>query len=331
MSFKPIYHMIIAGLCLIVVTLLSLMIGPTLVSLPQLIQAFFHFDARNDIHTLVIDSRVSRTLIALLTGAALSVSGLLMQVLTRNAVASPGLFGVNAGAIFFVIFCVTWVRIQSFSTLIVIAIAGALFVTLLVVALGMFKQTRFSPQRVILAGASISMLFTAFTQGMLIMNETQLQGLLFWLGGSVSLRNIWEVPWIIVLIGILLLLAFLMASHINILMTSDDIAAGLGQNVQLTKWILIALISALAGSSVALAGSILFVGLIIPNIAKRLLPPRYQLLIPYSALLGACLMIGSDIVARLIIQPLELPVGIMTGVLGAIVLIYMMKKEVYHV
>lgn len=100
MSLKPPQHLLIAGLCLIVVTVLSLMLGNTLVSLSQLIQAFFHFDRNNDIHTLITGARASRTLIALLTGAALSVSGLLMQVLTRNPVASPGLFGVNAGAVF---------------------------------------------------------------------------------------------------------------------------------------------------------------------------------------------------------------------------------------
>ncbi|MDF4072128.1 staphyloferrin B ABC transporter permease subunit SirB, partial [Staphylococcus aureus] len=111
-------------------------------------------------------------IIALLTGAALAVSGLLMQALTRNPIASPGLFGVNAGAVFFVIFSITFIQIQSFKMIVVIAFLGAIVVTVLVVALGMFRQTLFSPHRVILAGAAIAMLFTAFTQGILIMNET---------------------------------------------------------------------------------------------------------------------------------------------------------------
>ncbi|MCD0875027.1 staphyloferrin B ABC transporter permease subunit SirB, partial [Staphylococcus aureus] len=219
-----------------------------------------------------------------------------------------------------------FIQIQSFKMIVVIAFLGAIVVTILVVALGMFRQTLFSPHRVILAGAAIAMLFTAFTQGILIMNETDLQGLLFWLSGSVSLRNIWDIPWIIPLVLILILIAFSMAAHINILMTSDDIATGLGQNIKLIKWMIIMLISMLAGISVAVAGSIVFVGLIVPNISKRLLPPNYKYLIPFTALAGAILMIISDIVARIIIKPLELPIGVVTAVIGAIVLIYIMKK-----
>ncbi|EGQ3438179.1 iron ABC transporter permease [Staphylococcus pseudintermedius] len=331
MSLKPIHHLFIASACLVIVSFLSLMIGNTLVSLPQLIQALFHFDGQNDVHTLVTGSRASRTIIALLTGAALAVAGLFMQVLTRNAVASPGLFGVNAGAVFFIVTGVTLIRVHSFEALVVMAFVGAILVTILVVGLGMFKQARFTPQRVILAGVSISMLFTAFTQGILIMNETNLQGLLFWLSGSVSLRNIWDIPWMMVIILLFLIAGFFMAPHLNILMTSDEIATGLGQNVKRIKWVIVLMISVLAGSSVALAGSIVFVGLIIPNIAKLILPPRYQLLIPYTALLGSCLMISADIVARVIIRPLELPVGIITGILGALVLIYLMKKGIYRV
>lgn len=330
MIVKPTQQLIIAGLCLIVVTILSFMIGITFVSFPSLIQALFHFDSSNDIHTLITGTRASRTIIAMLTGAALSVSGLLMQALTRNPIASPGLFGVNAGAVFFIVFSITFIQIGSFEILTIIAFLGAILVTLLVVALGMFRQTQFSPQRVILAGASISMLFTAFTQGILIMNETNLQGLLFWLSGSVALRNIWDTAWIIPLFLVLLLIAFFMSTRINILMTNDDIAIGLGQNIKITKWILILLISSLAGLSVALVGSVIFIGLIVPNISKVLLPPNYKYLIPHSAMLGAILMLSADIIARVIIQPSELPVGVITAVLGASVLIYLMRKGVYR-
>ncbi|MGS0652381.1 iron chelate uptake ABC transporter family permease subunit, partial [Staphylococcus arlettae] len=132
------------GLCLIVVTILSLIVGNTLVPLSQLVQAFFHFDSSNDIHILIIESRASRTIIALLTGAALAVSGLLMQVLTRNPIASPGLFGVNAGAVFFVIAGLTLFSIQSFEALIILAFIGAILVTVVVIMLGMFKQAQFS-------------------------------------------------------------------------------------------------------------------------------------------------------------------------------------------
>ncbi|WP_460994056.1 iron chelate uptake ABC transporter family permease subunit, partial [Staphylococcus aureus] len=100
--------------------------------------------------------------------------------------------------------------------------------------------------------------------------------LLFWLSCSVSLRNIWDIPWIIPLVLILILIAFSMAAHINILMKSDDLATGLGQNIKLIKWMIIMPISMLAGISLAVAGSIVFVGLIVPNITTRLLPPNYK-------------------------------------------------------
>ncbi|MDT0736516.1 FecCD family ABC transporter permease [Staphylococcus chromogenes] len=328
MLLKPRYQLMLAGLCLIVVTILSLIIGTTLVPLSELLQALFHFDPHNDIHILLAESRGSRTGIALLTGAALSVAGLLMQVLTRNPIASPGLFGVNAGAVFFVIVGLTFFSLGSFKLLIIISFIGALFVTFLVIALGMFKQAQFSPNRIILAGAAIAALFHAFTQGLLIMNERNLQGFLFWLAGSVSVRNLWEVPWVIVLVLGLIFIAFLMSSHINILMTSDEIATGLGQNIKLTKGLIIVIISALAGVSVAIAGSILFVGLIVPNITKKLLPPNYKYLIPMTAMCGAMLMMISDIIARIIIPPLELPIGVITAVIGSVTLIAIMKKGI---
>ncbi|MDN6698226.1 MAG: iron ABC transporter permease, partial [Staphylococcus equorum] len=254
MLLKPWYKLMLSGLCLIVVTILSLIIGNTLVSLSQLVQALFHFNSNNDIHILLAESRASRTIIAILTGAAFSVSGLLMQVLTRNPIASPGLFGVNSGAVFFVICGLTFFKVQSFEALIAISFIGAIIVTVLVITLGMFKQAQFSPKRVILAGAAISALFGAFTQGILIMNQSNLQSFLFWLSGSVAMRNVWEVPWVIPIIIIFLLIAFAMSSHINILMTSDEIASSLGQKVKLTKMIMVLTISALAGISVSLAG-----------------------------------------------------------------------------
>ena len=328
MLLKPRYQLMLAGLCLIVVTILSLIIGTTFVPLSELVQALFHFDPHNDIHILLTESRGSRTGIALLTGAALSVAGLLMQVLTRNPIASPGLFGVNAGAVFFVIVGLTFFSLGSFKLLIVISFIGAICVTCLVIALGMFKQAQFSPNRIILAGAAIAALFNAFTQGLLIMDERNLQGFLFWLAGSVSARNLWDVSWVIPLIIVLILIAFLMSSHINILMTSDEIATGLGQNIKLTKGLIILIISALSGISVAIAGSILFVGLIVPNITKKLLPPTYKYLIPMTAMCGATLMMISDIIARIIIQPLELPIGVITAVIGSITLIALMKKGI---
>ncbi|UEX90144.1 FecCD family ABC transporter permease [Staphylococcus ratti] len=328
MLLKPRYQLMLAGLCLIVVTILSLIIGNTLVSLNELVQALFHFNAHNDIHILLAESRGSRTGTALLTGAALSVAGLLMQVLTRNPIASPGLFGVNAGAIFFVIVGLTFFSIGSFEALIIISFIGAILVTCIVIALGMFKQAQFSPNRVILAGAAISALFSAFTQGILIMDERNLQGFLFWLGGSVAVRNLWEVPWVIPIVIAFIVLAFLMSSHINILMTSDEIATGLGQNVKLTKGLIILIISALAGVSVAIAGAIMFVGLIVPNIIKKWLPPNYKYLIPMTAMCGAILMLVSDIIARIIIQPLELPIGVITAVIGSVTLIAIIKKGI---
>ncbi|PTH24374.1 FecCD family ABC transporter permease [Staphylococcus arlettae] len=331
MLLKPQSKLILTGLCLIVVTILSLIVGNTLVPLSQLVQAFFHFDSSNDIHILIVESRASRTIIALLTGAALAVSGLLMQVLTRNPIASPGLFGVNAGAVFFVIAGLTLFSIQSFEALIILAFIGAILVTVVVIMLGMFKQAQFSPKRVILAGAAISALFSAFTQGIMIMNENNLQSFLFWLSGSVSFRNIWEVPWVIPLIVIALVVALALSSRINILMTSDDIATALGQNIKITKFIIIILISVLAGVSVAIAGSIMFVGLIIPNISKKLLPPNYKYLIPFNAISGAILMLLSDIIARIIIQPLELPIGVITAIIGAITLIYIMRKGIQSI
>ncbi len=182
--------------------------------------------------------------------------------------------------------------------------------------LGSLGRDGMTPIKIVLAGAAMTALFTSFTQGMLVVNETGLQNVMFWLAGSVAGKSaeglIPVLPYMI-FAGIA---ALVLAQPVNILSSGEDIAKGLGQRTGLVKISIAVTVILLAGSSVAVAGSIGFVGLVIPHIARFLVGVDYRWIIPYSAVLGAILLLLADIVARFVIMPGELPIGVMTALIG---------------
>ena len=192
--------------------------------------------------------------------------------------------------------------------------------------LGSLGRDGLTPIKIVLAGAAITALFVSFTQGLLVIDEQGLQSVLFWLAGSVSGRSIeMLVPVLPFILGVTVVAIF-MGRSINILQSGDDIAKGLGQRTMLTKITLGIIIIILAGSSVAVAGSIGFIGLIVPHMAIQLVGTDYRWIIPYSAVLGAILLLLADIAARYVIMPLEMPIGVMTALIGAPFFIYIARK-----
>lgn len=304
----------------------SMTFGQYPISFSQVMTAFWNYDPTSIEHVILTTTRLSRSLVAIAVGAALAVAGVLMQTLTRNPLASPAIFGVNAGAIFFIVLFSQFVVIDSMNLFFWSAFFGAAVAGGLVYGLGNMGRDGVSPVRIVLAGAAISALFISFTQGILVLGQEGLDSVLFWVAGSVSGRELDVVLPVLPYLCGAIAGAILLAPHINILLSGDDIATGLGQNTLVLKIALSVLIIGLAGVSVALAGNIGFIGLIVPHMARAMVGNDHRWLIPISALWGAALLLLADVLGRSLLDPEELPIGVMTALLGAPFFVYLARR-----
>ncbi|MDR9751561.1 iron ABC transporter permease [Pseudomonas sp. SZMC_28357] len=304
-------------LALVVSGILSLATGATWIAPGQILAALFDPAALNLTHQLLVDTRLTRTLMAMAVGASLAVAGALMQALTRNPLASPGLFGVNAGATFAIILGATLLGLTSPSQWLWCAFIGAALAGGLVWVIGNRGQGSLSPLRIVLAGAAMTALFSAFSQALLVVNQEGLDTVLFWLAGSLSERDLALAAPLLACVVLGLLGALLLAGQVNVLNAGEAIASGLGQRTGLIRLLMSALIIALAGSAVALAGSIGFIGLLVPHMVRRGLSIDHRWLLPGCALVGAIVLLLADTLARVVILPQEVPVGVMTALFGA--------------
>ncbi|MNZ73309.1 putative siderophore transport system permease protein YfiZ precursor [compost metagenome] len=185
-----------------------------------------------------------------------------------------------------------------------------------------------TPIKIIIAGTALSALFISFTQGLLVIDEQSIQTVLFWIAGSIAGRDMSLLLSVLpILLGALAISLFI-GKSMNIFSSGDDIAKSLGQNVGLLKVVMGILIILLAGGSVAVVGSIGFVGLIVPHIAKRLVGTDYRWILPYGALIGSFLLLAADISARFILIPQEAPIGVMTAIIGGPFFLYLARKGV---
>ncbi len=209
-----------------------------------------------------------------------------------------------------------------------LAFLGAFIAAVIVYFLGSIGRDGLTPIKIVLAGSAISALFMSLTQAILVLNEVGMQNVLFWLAGSVSGRTLEMLQPVWPLVVLAGLVSMSMGKAINLLTTGEDIAKGLGQKTVLVKSMMGILIVVLAGSSVAIVGAIGFIGLVIPHIARALVGNDYRWVIPFSALLGAILLLSADVVARLVILPQEVPIGVITAFIGVPFFVYIARKGV---
>jgi iron complex transport system permease protein len=304
----------------------SIVFGTTDISWKTAIEAYTQYDETSNDHIIIKTTRTPRALIAAAIGASLAIAGALMQALTRNPLASPSILGVNAGAASFVVFAITVLSISSLTHLMWIAFLGAGIGALTVYFLGSIGRDGLTPIKIILAGAAMTALFSSFTQGMLVLNEKGLDEVLFWLTGSVAGRSLEMLMDVLPYMALSWIGSLLMARHINLFSIGEDVAKGLGQRTVMIKIAAGIIIVLLAGSSVAVAGPIGFVGIIIPHIARFFVGVDYRWIIPFCALLGAILLLLADIAARFVIMPEEIPVGVMTALIGTPFFIYIARR-----
>jgi len=275
---------------------------------------------------VVLDLRVPRTLIGLVAGAALGLAGALMQGLTRNPLADPGLLGVNAGASLAVVAAISVFGVTSPAGYVWFAFAGAALAAVLVylVASGRNGPT---PLSLTLAGAAVTAVLTSLITLVLLRDLDTLGQYRFWSVGSLVGRDASTVLPLIPFLVVGAVLALVLGRGLNGLALGDDVARGLGQRVGLTRVVAGVAIILLCGSATSLAGPLVFVGLVVPHLARRMIGTDYRWILAYSVPLGAMLLVLADTVGRLIAQPAELEAGIVVALIGAPVLIALVRRD----
>ncbi len=275
---------------------------------------------------LVWELRLPRFLAGLLVGASLGVAGWVMQTVTRNPLASPGLTGVVAGASMLVVVAQVCFMVSAIwlPWLGMLGGAGAAALTFVLAA-----QGGFSPLRLALAGIAVTALATALTTAFLLFSGAQAQQLYFWLAGGLLGRGWSHVQLILPWAGTGLALVLGFSRYLNLLRLDDEIARGLGARVLLWRLGFVAIAVALTAATVAVAGPVGFVGLVAPHLVRLLLPSDQRLALPAVMLLGALLVTLSDLLARTLAAPAELPLGMFTALLGGPLFIWLIRTRVF--
>ncbi|SOC16660.1 iron complex transport system permease protein [Ureibacillus xyleni] len=317
--------LIICILFLLLFNFLSIVLGYTDISIQLAIDAFRNFNGTNE-HIIIHDVRLPRALIATTVGASLGIAGALLQALTRNPLASPDILGFNAGASFAIVVALMLFSVTSLQVTTWIAFFGAAIAGVIVYFLGSIGRDGMTPIKMTLAGAAIAALFGSLTQGLLVMDESALDQVLFWMSGSVQGRKLELLLSVLPYLVIGIFIALFISNQINVLTMGEDVAKGLGQRTAFVKLVTGISIILLAGGSVAIAGPIGFIGIIVPHFVKSFVGNDYRWIIPYCGIVGGIFLLIADIGARYILMPQEVPVGIMTAIVGAPFFIYIARK-----
>ena len=276
---------------------------------------------------IVTDLRMPRTVVALAVGMALGTAGLLMQGLTRNPIADPGILGVSAGASFAVVLSIRFLGTSDPATFIWFAIAGAALATVLVHLLSRGRQRLDDPVRLVLAGAVISMLLQAGVSAVLVNDVETLDRYRFWTVGSLSEADPAVLVMLLPLLAVGGVIAFVATRAMDALALGDDVARSLGARVGVVRLAVSAGVVLLTASAVVMAGPIVFVGLVVPHVARAMVGPDHRWALPYCVIAGGILVLAADTLGRLVIRPAELQVGIMTALIGAPVLILLVRRR----
>ena len=305
----------------------SLMFGSVEISNSQILSILgFNNEIVDETKRQILQNiRLPRTIVAILVGVNLSLSGAILQAVMKNPLADPHIIGISSGAGLFGIF-VMLVKSDAGTLVTPAAFIGAMLAAFLIYILAW--KDGIKPIRVILAGVAVSAFLGAGISAMLIFYSDKVHSALLWMVGGLSARS-WNHVEIILpytIVGTILALFF--SRHLNILLLGDDAAKGLGLNVDICRTILTAIAALLASSAVCVVGLLGFVGLIIPHSARILIGSDYRFLLPATALLGAAVLTFCDTFARTVFAPTELPVGILMAFLGAPFFLFLLRKEI---
>ena len=305
---------------------LSLVVGSKDVDLASLWPAITAYDGSPE-HVIIRDLRLPRTVTGVLVGIALGLSGALIQALTRNPLADPGILGVNAGAGFFVVLGVALFGVTTIGEYIWFSFAGAVVATVGVYFIGSRGRGGATPLRLTLAGVALGAVLGGISSGITLLRPSVFDSMRSWSAGTLSNRT-WEIftavtPFIVV--GALIALA--LARPLNAVAMGDDTAKSLGANITSTRVWTIVSVTLLCGAATAAAGPIGFVGLMIPHVSRWIVGPDQRWILAYTLVLSPVLLLVSDIAGRLVLRPAEMQVGIITAFIGAPVLIWLIRRR----
>lgn len=312
---------------LIILFILSLMIGSSWVSLATVIDYLFQYSTTVKEHIILHILRMPRAIAVMLIGANLSIAGCIMQALTRNPLASPSIFGINAGASFMIVLCTIVLPAVNGWILAGAGFAGGWITVMIVLIMSIAIRGGKVEVRMALIGVVIQALLSSFTQGLLIFNEESASKIVFWLAGSAAGVKWDEIRLLAIVSTIGLGIAIGLSRSLSLISLGEDIARGLGQKIWTVRVVGSVSVILLAGISVSVVGPIGFVGLIVPHITRYLLGTDYRLLIPFAGLFGAILLTLADIGSRFVNFPAETPVGILTALIGAPYFVYLARRQ----
>ena len=316
----------LALLVLAVVCLLSLRIGSVGITTAHTIEAFTAFDGSNE-HLIVRTLRLPRTIIGLGVGAALAIAGVAMQAITRNPLASPTILGINAGASFAIVTAIFLLGVVTPTMYVWFAFAGALAVAVLVYTIASVGRGGATPVKLALAGAVMTALLGSWISAVLVFNERTLDEVRYWLAGSIAGRDLAVFVQVLPFLVGGAVVCLLLANQFNTIALGEQVAAGLGQRTGLIRAVTTVAVVLLAGAAVAAAGPIAFVGLAVPHAVRSVVGPDHRWLLPTAAVGGAVLLIGADVLGRILLRPSEIQVGIVTAFVGAPVLVHLVRSR----
>ncbi|WP_159766553.1 FecCD family ABC transporter permease [Streptomyces sp. HM190] len=308
---------------LTLVALASIAIGAKELSLAQVWHGLFADTGTYG--DVVVGERVSRTLLGLLAGAALGLAGAVLQALTRNPLADPGLLGINAGASASVVTAITYFGVTSLTGYVWFAFLGSAAVGALVWFLGGSRGA--TPVRLALAGTAISAALYGYLQAVMIMDGAALAKMRFWTVGSLASATGETIEQVLPFLVAGTVVALLLARPLNAVAMGDDTARALGADLNRTRALSMAAATVLCGAATAACGPIVFIGLMVPHVVRSFTGPDLRWILPYATVLSPVLLLGADVIGRVVARPAELQVGIVTAVLGGPVFIFLVRRR----
>lgn len=318
---------VLALLCLLSVGLGALTIPPV-----QVVQTVFGHPPNRTVDDVIWSVRVPRTALGLATGAALGLSGALMQALTRNPLADPGILGVSAGASFAIVVAVGVFGVGSFYGYVWFAFAGALVASVVVFLLGRLGRSGATPVKLALAGVAVTSLLSSLTSAVVLTDPDALNRYRFWSAGSLAAPDGDVVLRVLPFLAVGAVLAVAGAPALNSLALGDDVAASLGRRLGLVRLQGVTAVMLLTGASVAVIGPVVFLGLVVPHLARILaqragLGPDHRWLLPLSAGLAPCLLLTADILGRVVDRPVEIQAGVLVAFVGGPFFIALVRRR----
>jgi iron complex transport system permease protein len=317
----PLAATVLAG-----VALLSIAVGAKAIPLGDVVEALTGDDG-SESAAIVRELRLPRTLVGLAVGVGLGIAGALMQALTRNPLADPGILGVQAGAAAAIVTAIGLLGLTEPSAYVWFAFIGAAGASVVVYALGSRGRAGATPVRLALAGTAVAFALTAFTNAVTLLDQQAFDQYRHWVVGSLAGRDMEILATVGPFLAAGVVLALVLARPLNALALGDDSGRALGARVGRTRALGALAVTLLSGGATAVAGPIVFVGLVIPHMARAIAGPDQRWVLAYSALLGPLLLLSADVVGRVVVSPAELEVGIVTALIGAPVFIALVRRR----